>query len=154
MAFWRTGQETTHCVTDDKRVVESGQGVVVAEIVAVAVRVAGWLIDQPVLQQTIDQRSPVSLYVVVIVLESVGYPADADVQVAVCFGYVPGIAGEPLSEKPQMAVRILPAIGVFQFQRDQLQCFVSRRAVAKQASEHTTGNGIRSRITATASSYF
>src|SRR5579883_286330 len=70
------------------------------------IAVAAGLVPGPgrELLETGSQELPVPADVVTGVLHAGSDPADADVQPAALLGHVPGVAGQPVPEEPQVAV--------------------------------------------------
>ena len=62
------------------------------------------------------------------------HPADADIEKAILFRHIPGIARQTLPEKPEMAARIFPWIFELQFLRHDLQFILARMMLAKEVA--------------------
>src|SRR5215469_11769991 len=82
------------------------------------------------------QMRPVPADVLAALLHASGNRADADVEPAALFRHVPGVAGQPLLEEPQMAVRVAPVVLDLVLECDDLQLAGARVEFAEQLAVH------------------
>src|SRR5690606_16834725 len=106
--------------------------------VAIACRVVLRARCQLAVEHACEKR-PVLADVTVAALDAACHAADAYVQPPVLLRHIPGVAGQPVTEEPEMAVGVLPVVLELVLQSHGLQTLFSRvRLTKERAVDRTT----------------
>src|SRR5271169_3520934 len=128
----------TRRVAGQKRVADARDIQRTADVVAVAGGIAGH--SDPKLPLHFGCKMlPMYPDVLAALLQTRCHGTHPDVQPAGGFGHVPAVTGQSMFEKPQVAIRVLPVMGKFEFQRHGLQRPRPRHYSVEQRTAHRTG---------------